>query len=334
MLAPKTVHQVGPRDDVAAHPSLLEAVVAAVFGRRVDPDAVEGDLRRITPSEVRAHVHLAAGETERGGGGLDVLVVRERVQALDVEEGVVAGELPVAGAEREAAAAPHAAEERIEAARRHQQDFLDLAHEGLGLVRRVRRQLLRLGRFLLGDHFRARRLARRRRGDRREQTREQRAASARSGREPSTSWRHRARGRHAERKHASPSARTVPPRNGTVTRGTPGFFTGMSQEGAPRAARRLRYAGGHSEIPDGRGSLEGRPGVMGASFDPRDPRDRAVGRDTGGFASTGRRSALYLRAIRDIGTTSALTLLEAPGPAIVRKANGARSGQVDTMAPA
>ena len=149
-----------PRDDVAAHPSLLEAVVGAVFGRRVDPDAVVGDLRRITPSEVRAHVDLAAGEAERGGRRLDVLVVRERVQALDVEEGVVAGELPVAGAEREAAAAPHAAEERIEAARRFEQDFLDLGHEGLGLVRLGRRQLLRLGRFLLGDHLGARRLAR------------------------------------------------------------------------------------------------------------------------------------------------------------------------------
>ena len=266
-----------PRDDVAAHPSLLEAVVGAVFGRRVDPDAVVGDLRRITPSEVRAHVDLAAGEAERGGGRLDVLVVRERVQALDVEEGVVAGELPVAGAEREAAAAPHAAEERIEAARRFSSRISSTLHTRASALFGVGGASF----FALAASCWAITSARDDWPDAGAASAASRhassaRASARSGREPSTSRGHRAQGRHAGKEHASPSARTVPPRNGTVGRGTRGFFTGMSREGAPRAARRLRYAGGHSEIPDGRGSLEDRPGVMGASSVPG-PLGRAVG---------------------------------------------------------
>ena len=239
-------------------------------------------------------------------------------------------ELPVAGAEREAAAAPYAAEERIEAARRDQQHFLDLAHEGLGLVRRVRRQLLRLGRFLLGDHLGARRLARRRRGDRREQAHEQRAASARfrAGAldvgEASSAGRARGEEARTRLQHGR-----CHPGNGTVTRGTRGFFTGMSREGAPRTPRRLRYAGGHSEIPDGRGSRKTAPEGWGRRSYPG-PRD---GRSPGSGVSRPRRRiqpCIYGpfvpsgRRRRDaLGATNGL----------VRKANGARSGQVDTMAP-
>ncbi len=201
-------------------------------------------------------------------------------------------ELPIAGAEREAAAAPHAAEEGIEAARRHQQDFLDLAHEGLGLVRRVRRQLLRLGRLLLGNHLRARRLARRRRGERHEQTHEQPGASARSGLKPSTSRGHRAQVRHAGMKHASPiSTDGATPewpghtRNSRIFHGnvTGGCATGGA---TTPLCRRPQRNSGWTGLPGGPPRRDG--GVVR----PRDPWDQAVV-GKGGITSKGAFSPVF-----------------------------------------
>ena len=114
--------------------------------------------RRTRPAWRRASRRARAGRAVRRRGpsesvlDLEQLVVLERVQALQIRVRAVAVELPVAGAEREAAAAVDAAEVRVEAVRILEELPLAASRPTRSAATRdVRRELLGLLGLLGGD---------------------------------------------------------------------------------------------------------------------------------------------------------------------------------------
>ena len=148
--------QVGQRSpgDLAAAVGLRHAEAGRGF-RRIDPQAVERDVGRVTPAGPRVQVEASAGVVPRIGAELEQPVVPDRLQHLGVPVGVVAVVAAIAGAQREAAAGIDAAEQRVEAARLVDQLVLHPLEGALGAGRHPRLQVLGLPRLLRGDGIRA-----------------------------------------------------------------------------------------------------------------------------------------------------------------------------------
>ena len=99
---------------VTAHVALLHPERGGILGR-VHAQAVIGDLRRVEPSGAGVQIQPSLRVAQRIGADLDELVVLDGVEALQIRMRPIAVEAPVAGAQREAAAAVDGCEERIEA---------------------------------------------------------------------------------------------------------------------------------------------------------------------------------------------------------------------------
>ena len=144
-----------PKIQVAADVALLHAEIRLVILEAVSPEAVVGDLGRVSPTDAAVKIQAASILTPRIGAELDELVVLERIQALQIPMRAIAEELAETGAERETAAAVDAREIGVKARGQFDEHTVEAGRPALSRTRDIWFQGRRFLRLFGPDNLRA-----------------------------------------------------------------------------------------------------------------------------------------------------------------------------------